>query len=283
MILTMIRIDAHQHFWKYTVAEYGWINDKMTALQRDFLPRDLKPLLDENGFGGSIAVQARQSLEETHWLLELAEQNSFIQGVVGWVDLNSPLLRDQLEGLAPHKKLVGVRHVVQDEPDDQFMLRSEFQRGLAQLADFGLAYDLLLHPRHLPIATQLVRQYPAQTFVLDHLAKPAIADGVIEPWRRDIRELAKCPNVSCKLSGMVTEARWKTWMPGDFRPYLDAVLDAFGASRLMIGSDWPVCTLSAEYAQTQGIVIDFLDRLTEEQRDGILGGNCARIYRIATA
>lgn len=279
----MIRIDAHQHFWKYTVAEYGWINDKMTALQRDFLPRDLKPLLDENGFGGSIAVQARQSLEETHWLLELAEQNSFIQGVVGWVDLNSPLLRDQLEGLAPHKKLVGVRHVVQDEPDDQFMLRSEFQRGLAQLADFGLAYDLLLHPRHLPIATQLVRQYPAQTFVLDHLAKPAIADGVIEPWRRDIRELAKCPNVSCKLSGMVTEARWKTWMPGDFRPYLDAVLDAFGASRLMIGSDWPVCTLSAEYAQTQGIVIDFLDRLTEEQRDGILGGNCARIYRIATA
>ncbi|HUD57750.1 MAG TPA: amidohydrolase family protein [Terracidiphilus sp.] len=279
----MIRIDAHQHFWKYTVAEYGWINDKMTALQRDFLPRDLKPLLDENGFGGSIAVQARQSLEETHWLLELAEKNSFIQGVVGWVDLNSPLLRDQLEGLAPHKKLVGVRHVVQDEPDDQFMLRSEFQRGLALLADFGLAYDLLLHPRHLPIATQLVRQYPAQTFVLDHLAKPAIADGVIEPWRRDIRELAKCPNVSCKLSGMVTEARWKTWMPGDFRPYLDAVLDAFGASRLMIGSDWPVCTLSAEYAQTQGIVIDFLDRLTEEQRDGILGGNCARIYRIATA
>jgi L-fuconolactonase len=283
MILTMIRIDAHQHFWKYTVAEYGWINDKMTALQRDFLPRDLKPLLDENGFGGSIAVQARQSLEETHWLLDLAEKNSFIQGVVGWVDLNSPLLRDQLEGLAPHKKLVGVRHVVQDEPDDQFMLRSEFQRGLALLADFGLAYDLLLHPRHLPIATQLVRQYPAQTFVLDHLAKPAIADGVIEPWRRDIRELAKCPNVSCKLSGMVTEARWKTWMPGDFRPYLDAVLDAFGASRLMIGSDWPVCTLSAEYAQTQGIVIDFLDRLTEEQRDGILGGNCARIYRIATA
>jgi L-fuconolactonase len=283
MILTMIRTDAHQHFWKYTPAEYGWINDQMAALERDFLPWDLKPLLDENGMHGSIAVQARQSLEETRWLLELAKQNSFIQGVVGWVDLKSPLLRDQLVELAPHKKLVGVRHVLQDEVDDDFMLRPDFQRGIAQLADFGLGYDLLLHPRHLPIATQLVRQYPAQTFVLDHLAKPAIADGVIEPWRRDIRELAKCPNVSCKLSGMVTEARWKTWMPGDFRPYLDAVLDAFGASRLMIGSDWPVCTLSAEYAQTQGIVIDFLDRLTEEQRDGILGGNCARIYRIATA
>ncbi len=176
-----------------------------------------------------------------------------------------------------------MRHVVQDEADDRFMLRPEFQRGIAQLADFSLAYDLLLHPRHLPIATELVRQFPGQAFVLDHLAKPAIAEGMIEPWWRDIRELAKCPNVSCKLSGMVTEARWWPWKPDDFGPYLDAVLDAFGASRLMIGSDWPVCTLSAEYAQTLGIVIDFLDQLAEEQRDGILGGNCARIYRIATA
>ncbi len=277
----MIRIDAHQHFWKYTAAEYGWINDQMAPLRRDFLPRDLKPLLDENGMHGSIAVQARQSFEETRWLLELGEQNSFIQGVVGWVDLCSPLLTDQLEGLAPHKKLVGVRHVLQDEPDDGFMLRPDFQRGIAQLANLSMAYDLLLHPRHLPIATQLVRQFPAQTFVLDHLAKPAIAEGLVEPWRRNIRELATCPNVSCKLSGMVTEARWKTWMPGDFEPYLDAVLDAFGASRLMIGSDWPVCTLSAGYTQTLGIVTGFLDQLTEEQRDGILGGNCARIYRTA--
>jgi L-fuconolactonase len=279
----MIRIDAHQHFWKYTAAEYGWINEQMAVLQRDFLPRDLKPLLDESHFDGSIAVQARQSLEETHCLLELAERNSFILGVVGWVDLCSPQSHGQLEQLAADKKLVGVRHVLQDEADDRFMLRPDFQRGIAQLADFGLAYDLLLHPRHVPIATELVRQFPAQTFVLDHLAKPAIADGLVEPWRRDIRELARCPNVSCKLSGMVTEARWKTWTPGDFRIYLDAVLDAFGVSRLMIGSDWPVCTLSADYARTLRIVIDFLYQLTEEQRDGILGGNCARIYRIATA
>jgi L-fucono-1,5-lactonase len=283
MILTMIRIDAHQHFWQYTAEEYGWINDQMAPLRRDFLPRDLKPRLDENGMHGSIAVQARQSLEETRWLLELAEQNSFIEGVVGWVDLKSPLLRDQLEELAPHKKLVGVRHVVQDEPDDHFMLRPDFQRGIAQLADFSLAYDLLVHPRHLPIATQLVRQFPAQTFVLDHLAKPAIADGLVEPWRRDIRELAKCPNVSGKLSGLVTEARWKQWTRDDFRPYLDAILDAFGASRLMFGSDWPVCTLSAEYAQTLGIVIGFLDQLSEEQREGILGRNCAHTYQIAAA
>src|SRR5208282_1941983 len=283
MILSMIRIDAHQHFWKYTPAEYGWINDQMAPLRRDFLPGDLKPLLDENGMHGSIAVQARQSLEETHWLLKLAEQNRFIEGVIGWVDLCSPLLTDQLEEIAAHRKLVGVRHVLQDENDDHFMLRPEFQRGIAQLAEFGLAYDLLLHPRHLPIATQLVRQYPAQTFVLDHLAKPAIAEGLIEPWCRDIRELAKCPNVSCKLSGMVTEARWKTWMPGDFRPYLDAALDAFGASLLMIGSDWPVCTLSAEYAQTLAIGVDFAQQFTKAERDGILGGNCARIYKIATA
>jgi L-fuconolactonase len=280
MILAMIRIDAHQHFWKYTAAEYGWINDGMAALQRDFLPRDLQPLLDENGFGGSIAVQARHSLEETHWLLELAEQNSFIQGVVGWVDLCSPHLRGQLEALVARRKMVGVRHVVQDEPDDRLMLRPEFQRGIGQLAEFGLAYDLVLHPRHLPVATQLVRQFPAQTFVLDHLAKPGIADGVLEPWRREIRELAKCPNVSCKLSGMVTEARWREWKRDDFRPYLDTAFEAFGASRLMIGSDWPVCTLSGDYAQTLGVVIDFLGQLTEEERDGILGGNCARIYGV---
>jgi L-fuconolactonase len=279
----MIRIDAHQHFWKYTAAEYGWINEQMAVLQRDFLPRDLKPLLEQNGFGKSIAVQARQSLEDTRWLLELAEENNFIQGVVGWVDLCSPQLRDQFEELAAHKKLVGVRHVLQDETDDHFMMRPEFQRGIAQLAEFGLAYDLLLHPRHLPVAVQLVHEFPAQTFVLDHLAKPAIADGVLELWQRDIRELAKFPNVSCKLSGMVTEARWKQWKHDDFRPYLDVVLDAFGPSRLMVGSDWPVCTLSADYAQTVGIVLDFVQQLTETEREGILGGNCARIYRAATA
>jgi L-fuconolactonase len=283
MILPMIRIDAHQHFWRYTAAEYGWINEQMAFLRSDFLPRDLKRLLDDNGFEGSIAVQARQSLEETRWLLELAEENNFIQGVVGWVDLCSTQLRGQLEELASHKKLVGVRHVLQDEPDDHFMTRPEFKRGIAQLAEFGFAYDLLLHPRHLPVAAQLVQGFPAQTFVLDHLAKPGIADGTLEPWRRDIRELAKFPNVSCKLSGMVTEARWKQWKQDDFRRYLDVVLESFGPSRLMVGSDWPVCTLSADYAHAVGIVFEFLQKLTKTEREGILGGNCARIYRIAAA
>ncbi|MGO9433203.1 MAG: amidohydrolase family protein [Terracidiphilus sp.] len=279
----MTRMDAHQHFWKYTAAEYGWINEEMATLKRDFLPHDLKPLLDENGFDGSIAVQARQSLEETRWLLELAEENGIIQGVVGWVDLCSPQLRSQVEELAACKKLVGVRHVLQDEPDDHFMLRPEFQRGIAELASFGLAYDLLLHPRHLPIAVKLVSTFPDQVFVLDHIAKPVIADGLLEPWKQDIRELAKHSNVSCKLSGMVTEARWKQWEQGDFRPYLDVVLEAFGPSRLMIGSDWPVCTLSAEYRQTVGIVLDYVHRLTQTEREGILGGNCARVYRRASA
>jgi L-fucono-1,5-lactonase len=279
-----MNIDAHHHLWKYSAAEYGWIAPEMRAIRRDFLPEDLEPLMHHFDIDGTVAVQARQTVEETAWLLDLAEKHPIIRGVVGWVPLTDGAgVKRSLERFAGNPKLRGVRHVVQDEPDDRFMFRPDFQRGVGQLAEFGLAYDLLLHPRHLPFATQLVRQFPAQTFVLDHLAKPAIADGIIEPWRRDIRELAKCPNVSCKLSGMVTEARWREWKRDDFRPYLDTAFEAFGASRLMIGSDWPVCTLSAEYAQTFGVVIDFLDQLTEEQREGILGGNCARIYGIESA
>jgi L-fucono-1,5-lactonase len=275
-----MRLDAHQHFWKYDPARYGWISDEMAVLKRDYLPRELKPVLVANGLDGSIAVQARHSVDETRWLLELAEQNDFIKGVVGWVDLRSGKLREQLAQLAGRKRLVGVRHVVQDEPDDEFMMRPEFRRGIAQLVEFGLVYDLLVYPRHLPVAVRLVREFPKQRFVLDHIAKPGIAKGLMEPWARDIRELAKFPNVSCKLSGMVTEARWNQWKTGDFRPYLDTVFEAFGAGRLMIGSDWPVCTLSGDYAATTSIVIRYVDQLTAEEREGILGGNCARVYGV---
>ncbi len=277
----MIRLDAHQHFWRYSAPEYGWIDASMDVLQRDFLPHDLKPLLDQNCMDGSIAVQARQSLEETRWLLHLAEQNEFIKSVVGWVDLCAPDLSEQLEEFAGNKKLVGVRHVVQGEPDDRFMVRPAFRRGIAKLAEFGLTYDLLLYPRHLPAAVELVRAFPGQTFVLDHIAKPAIADRVLEPWASEIRALAALPNVACKLSGMVTEAHWKQWTRDDFQPYLDDVLGAFGPSRLMIGSDWPVCTLSADYARTLEIVLHFVDVLTPAEREGILGGNCARVYGVA--
>lgn len=285
----MIKLDAHQHFWSYSPVEYEWIDASMAALQRDFLPHDLKPLLDQSDMDGSIAVQARQSLDETRWLLELAAQNNFVKGVVGWVDLCSPHVEEQLGEFADNEWLVGVRHVVQGEPDDRFMLRPEFQRGIARLAKFGLTYDLLLFPRHLPVAVELVREFPEQRFVLDHIAKPAIADGVAEPqlrsrfesWSRDMRELAKFANVSCKLSGMVTEARWGKWTQEDFLPYLDAVLEAFGPSRLMIGSDWPVCTVSAHYAQTMEIVFRFIEKLNAAEQDEILGGNCARVYGVA--
>ena len=279
----MTRIDAHQHFWQYSAGEYGWINESMAVLKRDLLPRDLEPLLRANRLNGSIAVQARQSLEETRWLLALAEENDFVKGVVGWVDLRSSQLRDQLQEFVGNKKLVGVRHVVQDEPDDAFLLRPEFRRGIGLLAEFGLVYDLLLHPRHLPIAVKLVREFPAQQFVLDHIAKPSIAKGTLEPWASDLRALAQLPNVVCKLSGMVTEARWSVWTQEDFRPYLDVVLEAFGPERLMIGSDWPVCTLSADYASTLGIVKRFIGQLSEAEQDVILGGTCARVYGIGLA
>lgn len=275
-----MRIDAHQHFWRFDASKYAWISNEMAPLQRDFLPEDLKPLLDELGFDGSIAVQACHSSEETEWLLELANANAFVRGVVGWVDLCSSDAPRQLERLAANQKLVGVRHVAQDEPDDQFLLRPDFRRGISRLSEFGLAYDILIYPRHLRVAAAFARGFPDQRFVLDHIAKPLIGEGALAPWEKDIRVLAQLPNVCCKLSGMVTEARWRQWAREDFRPYLDVVLEAFGPSRLMIGSDWPVCTLSANHRDTMAIVMDYVAQLSAEERNSILGGNCAAFYRL---
>jgi L-fuconolactonase len=275
-----MRIDAHQHFWHYDPAHHVWMTDAMAALRRDYLPDELAPLLEATGFDGTIAVQARQMVAETEWLLGLADRHSSIKGVVGWVDLRSPGLPDELERFAPHPKLVGVRHVVHDEPDDRFMLRPEFRRGIARLREFGLTYDLLLFPRHLPVAVTLVDEFPEQPFVLDHLAKPAIRGRLFSPWREDLTRLAERPNVSCKLSGMVTEARWNDWRPEDLSPYIDVVLEAFGPERLMIGSDWPVCTLSGDYRSTMGVVVGYVDSLSPGERAGILGENCARFYQI---
>jgi L-fuconolactonase len=273
-----MRLDSHQHFWRYNPAEHVWMDDRMTVLKRDYLPGDLQPLLAAAKFDGTVAVQARQNLEETRWLLELAEQNEFIKGVVGWADLRSPNLRAQLEKFSSNRKLVGVRHVVHDEPDDNFMLRPDFRRGIAQLREFNLTYDLLLFPKHLPVAVKLVEEFPAQSFVLDHIAKPRIGEKLFSPWQEDLAVLAKFPNVVCKLSGMVTEARWKQWQAEDFHRYLDLVLAAFGPERVMIGSDWPVCTLSGDYAATMGVVTDYVQKFRSEVRDKILGGNCARFY-----
>lgn len=275
-----MRLDSHQHFWRYNPAELTWMTDRMGILKHDFLPPDLEPLLAAIQFDGCIAVQARQNLEETRWLLELAEKYSFIKGVVGWVDLRSENLRQQLEKFVPHPKLAGVRHIVHDEPDDHFMLRPEFRRGISQLREFDLTYDLLLFPKHLTIAAQLVEEFPEQPFVLDHLAKPRIAEGLLSPWQEDLRRLAKFPNVFCKLSGMVTETKWKQWQPDDFHQYMDVVFEAFGTERLMIGSDWPVCILSGEYEPVMDIVIDYLRKFSAEAQAAILGENCARFYRV---
>jgi len=272
-----MRLDAHQHFWSYDSGQYPWI-PAGSALARDWLPPDLAALQAPLGLDGSIAVQARQSVGETEWLLALADRDPRIKGVVGWVDLRSPNLDDDLRRLSAHPRLVGVRHVVQDEPDPDFMDGLAFRRGIGRLAGHGLTYDLLVYPRQLESAIRLAEAFPGQPFVLDHLAKPPIRDGALEPWQTLLRRLAACPNVHCKFSGLLTEADHRRWSQGQFLPYLDAALDSFGPSRLMFGSDWPVCLLAGSYEQAFHLVSDHVRSLTEAEREGILGGNCARFY-----
>ncbi len=276
-----MRIDSHQHFWHYNPNEHVWMTDEMKLLKHDYLPEELKPRLDRAGIHGTVAVQARQSLQETDWLLELADQHDFIKGVVGWVDLRSPQVHEQLAMRAPRPKLRGVRHVIHDEPDDCFILLPDFLRGLALLEEFNLTYDLLLFPKHLPVATEVVAQFPRQRFVLDHIAKPMIKTQAFGPWDQDLRALARFDNVWCKVSGMVTEAAWGQWKLADFKRYLDVVFDCFGPERLMFGSDWPVCTLAAQYAEVVLIVQDYIRGLSVEAQDRIFGGNAVEFYGLA--
>ncbi len=279
-----MRIDAHQHFWHYSAAEYPWIGPGMERLARDYLPADLFPQLAAAGLGGSVAVQARQSLAETRWLLDLADAHPLVKGVVGWVDLRGDRVAEELAEFVGRPGFVGVRHVVQDEPDPRFLLGERFVHGLRTLAPLGLTYDLLLYPPQLPVAVELAGLLPEQPFALDHLAKPRVRDGAaaaLEPWRGDLVALARHGNVTCKLSGLVTEAAWQGWQRSDFTPYLEAALDAFGPGRLMFGSDWPVCLLAAEYADVAGIVSDFLGRLSAAEQEAILGGTARRFYGLA--
>ena len=275
-----MQVDAHQHFWIYTPEEYEWIDESMGALRCDFLPADLNAELVSGGFHGSVAVQARQTLEETRWLLELAERSPSILGVVGWVDLRSPEVRSQLRLFARNPKLVGIRHIVQAEPDDRFLLQPEFLRGIAVLEEFDLAYDILIYTKHLPVACEFVERFPRQRFVLDHLAKPPIKSGEINSWAEGIRRLAAFPNVFCKLSGLLTEADWQHWKPEQIAPYLDVAFESFGPERLMIGSDWPVCLVAAPYARTICAVQDYVSRQKPEWRDGVLGENAKRFWRL---
>jgi L-fuconolactonase len=276
----MMRIDAHQHFWIYNPSEYVWIDDSMHALHRDFLPNDLQPELRRNEIQGSVAVQARQTLAETAWLLQLAHEAPFVLGVVGWVDLRSPQVRGDLKALALDPKLVGIRHIVQSEPDDRFLLQPDFLRGIAVLEEFDLAYDILIYERHLQVAAEFVRDFPRQRFVLDHLAKPRIKSMALDPWEQGIRELAAYPNVFCKLSGMITEADWGKWQPENLTPYLDVAFAAFGPDRLMIGSDWPVCLVAASYERVIGVVKQYLERYTLDVRGKVLGGNAQQFYKL---
>ncbi|HZT24042.1 MAG TPA: amidohydrolase family protein [Verrucomicrobiae bacterium] len=275
-----MKIDAHQHFWKYNAVEYPWLNGALSTLRRDFLPADLQTEMAAAGMDGVVSVQARQSLAETEWLLDLAARHDFIKGVVGWVELVSPRVKVDLEKWTANPKLKAVRHVVQDEPDERFLWREDFNRGIAALQSFSLAYDILIFERHLPAAIQLVDRHPHQRFVLDHLAKPKIKSGELSPWRENLRELARRPNVWCKLSGLVTEADFKNWTETQLRPYFEIALEAFGPRRLMFGSDWPVCRVACDYRRWHDVVRAWTAGLSRDEQAWIWGRTAAEFYRL---
>ena len=274
------RIDAHQHFWQYSKKEYDWIGPEMQEIAHDFGPAELLKELRDSGIDGSVAVQARQSLEETDWLLALAEQSEFIRGVVGWAPVAAAEFAEVLERWSGRSKLKGLRHIIQAEPDDKFILREEFNRGISAIAGSGLVYDILIYEKHLPATIKFVDRHPNQVFVLDHAAKPRIKDGLAEPWRGQLAQLAERENVYCKLSGMVTEADWKQWTPDDLRPYAEHALDAFGAERVMFGSDWPVCLVACGYKTWFETAQRFLADLSAAEKDLVLGGVAAKVYSL---
>jgi len=272
-------IDAHQHFWFYTPERDTWITDEMAALRRDFLPEDLEPVLKANGVDGCVAVQADQSEAETLLLLKLAEAYDIVKGVVGWVDLRSEHLYDRLEVLSQFEDLKGFRHIAQAEPDD-FLARPEVVRGIRQLAAFDFSYDILIYPKQLKTAWQLVQEVPEGRFVIDHCAKPLVSRKEITRWSNYMTEIAKSPNVFCKVSGLVTEADWKYWQKEDIFPYLDVVFEQFGPDRLLFGSDWPVCLVVADYDRVKSLLEEYLQPWGEEVRQKVLGANAVHFYRI---
>jgi L-fuconolactonase len=276
-------IDTHHHFWKYSAEEYGWIDDSLATLRRDFLPADLHATITAAGVDAALSVQARQSLEETAWLLDMAEQHDFLAGVVGWVPLVDPGVGEILDRLVHRPKLKAVRHIVQGEPDDRFLLRDDFNRGIREVTARGLVYDILIYERHLPVAIEFVDRHPNQRFVLDHVAKPRIRDGVIEPWRANLRELARRENVVCKLSGVATEADFLNLPPANrdqLRPYMNAALEAFGPRRIMFGSDWPVCLAAIPYGDWFHMVRDAIGCFSESEQEWVLGRTAAAAYAL---
>jgi len=273
-------IDSHHHFWKYDPIEYDWIDDSMKVIRKDFLPESLELTIREAGVDGVISVQARQSVEETSWLLEMARQNKFIKGVVGWLPLINDDIEVELEKYSGNKLLKGLRHVIQGEPDPKFMLRKDFNSGVSLLKKYSMAYDILIVERQLPNMIRFVDQHPDQVFVLDHIAKPLIAKHELSLWKENIQELARRENVSCKISGMVTEADFNSWTPQQLQPYFDVVLEAFGADRLLFGSDWPVCLVATSYKNWMELVQKNISELSKIEQAKIMGENAIRLYRL---
>ncbi len=273
-------IDSHQHFWRYSPVKHAWITDNMKIIQRDFMPHELRDVLKENKIAGCVAVQADQSESETYFLLELANQNEFIKGIVGWVDLCADTIEERLAHFSRFKTVKGFRHIVQAETQPNFLRRKDFCRGIGLLEKFNFTYDLLIQPQHVVFATELCSQFPTQKFVVDHLAKPNIRQQQLEPWRKEISNLAKNENVYCKASGLVTEGDWQHGKPEDFTAYLDVVFEAFGAERIMYGSDWPVCLVAASYETQLSIVSDYIRIFSESERRKVMGENATDFYNL---
>ena len=273
-------IDSHQHFWNYKPEKHSWIDDEMSVIRRDFLSDDLQKVFTGNGVDACVAVQADQTTEETDFLISIAENNNFIKGVVGWVDLRSESIEEDLLKYKKYDVVKGFRHVVQGEQDHNFMLRSEFIRGIELLGKYDLCYDILIFPHQLGASLELVKKFPNQKFVIDHIAKPYIKDGFFEGWAVMMREISKHQNIYCKISGMITEADYKTWTPEQVHPYMNLVFESFGASRVMYGSDWPVCLVAGNYSQVKTLVTDFITDLSQEQQNAIMGGNAAKFYNL---
>jgi L-fuconolactonase len=273
-------IDSHHHYWHYNPVEYDWIDDSMKVIRTDFLPVKLEQTIREAGIDGVVSVQARQSVTETDWLIRMAHENKFMKGVVGWL----PLINDNIEAYlikySGEKLLKGVRHVVQGESDPEFILRSDFNHGISLLKKYSLVYDILIVERQLPNTIKFVDRHPDQVFVLDHIAKPLIGKNELSPWKENIQELAKRENVSCKISGMVTEADFNSWTPEQLQPYFDVVLEAFGPDRLLFGSDWPVCLVATSYKNWADLVRKNISSFSETEQAKIMGENAIRIYKL---
>jgi L-fuconolactonase len=280
MWLHMEKIDAHQHFWIYEKERHAWINDEMQLIQKDFMPDDLRPVLQENNIDGCVLVQVDQNEEENIFQLNNADRNDFIKGIIGWVDLQSSTVEERLEHYQQFKKMKGFRHILQGEEDRALMLKPAFKNGIGLLNKYNYSYDILIYPDQLQYAYELAKSFPDQRFVIDHLAKPFIKDQKIEEWQRDIKHFKQCENVYCKISGMVTEADWLNWQQNDFVPYIDVVVETFGTKRIMFGSDWPVCLVAASYEKMIGIVQEYFSSFCKDEQNDFFGNNAIKFYNL---